>query len=280
MTIFREGLFDGQTAIVTGGGTGIGLAVASEIVTLGGDVAICGRRPEPLAAAAERLRAMRSGAQIYQAPCDIRDYDAVVAWVGQAQQALGGIDVLVNNAGGQFPTTAQHLSTRGFEAVVRNNLQGTWNMTHAVATQALIPRQRGRIVNVIAQVARGFPGMVHTGAARAGVDNLTKTLAVEWSQHGVRVNAVAPGVIKTSGTRQYPPRLLEDAKRANPLKRLGTAPEVAHLIVYLASTFADFVTGQTFTIDGGASLWGEHWPIPDDVPQYPPYPVDDEPEDG
>ncbi len=280
MTIFREGLFDGQTAIVTGGGTGIGLAVASEIVTLGGDVAICGRRPEPLAAAAERLRAMRSGAQIYQAPCDIRDYDAVAAWVGQAQQALGGIDVLVNNAGGQFPTTAQHLSARGFEAVVRNNLQGTWNMTHAVATQALIPRQRGRIVNVIAQVARGFPGMVHTGAARAGVDNLTKTLAVEWSQHGVRVNAVAPGVIKTSGTRQYPPRLLEDAKRANPLKRLGTAPEVAHLIVYLASTFADFVTGQTFTIDGGASLWGEHWPIPDDVPQYPPYPVDDEPEDG
>lgn len=274
MTIFRAGLFENQTAIVTGGGTGIGFAVASEIVTLGGDVAICGRRPEPLAEAAEQLRALREGAKVHHATCDIRDYDAVAAWVDEAQAALGSIDVLVNNAGGQFPTTAQHLSARGFEAVVRNNLQGTWNMTHAVATKAFIPRKRGRIVNVIAQIARGFPGMVHTGAARAGVDNLTKTLAVEWSQHGIRVNAVAPGVIKTSGTRQYPPKLLEDAERANPLKRLGSAQEVAHLIVYLASTFADFVTGQTYYIDGGASLWGEQWPIPDDIPKYPPYPID------
>ena len=156
--------------------------------------------------------------------------------------------------------------------MVRNNLQGTWNVTHAVANKAFLPQKRGRIVNVIAQIARGFPGMVHTGAARAGVENMTKSLAVEWSQFGVRVNAVAPGVIRTSGTKQYPPQLLEDAKKANLVKRLGVAEEVAHLIVYLCSAQADFITGQTFYIDGGASLWGDQWPVPDEVPQYPPYP--------
>ncbi|MEM9074335.1 MAG: SDR family oxidoreductase [Myxococcota bacterium] len=274
MTIFAAGLFANQNAIVTGGGTGIGFAVASEIVRLGGNVAICGRRPEPLEEAGAALEALRDGAKVHRAVCDIRDYDAVTAWVDATKEALGSIDILINNAGGQFPTTAQHLSPRGFEAVVRNNLQGTWNFTHAVASNAFIPQKRGRIVNVIAQVARGFPGMVHTGAARAGVDNMTKTLAIEWSQHGIRVNAVAPGVIKTSGTKQYPPKLLEDAQKANPLKRLGSAEEVGHLIVYLASTVADFVTGQTFTIDGGASLWGEQWPIPDDIPKFPPYEID------
>jgi citronellol/citronellal dehydrogenase len=123
-------------------------------------------------------------------------------------------------------------------------------------------------------MARGFPGMAHTGAARSGVANLTMSLAVEWAQFGIRVNAVAPGVIKTSGTKQYPPQLLEDAIKGAPLHRLGSAEEVSHLIVYLASTFADFVTGQTFTIDGGQALWGDQWPIPDDIPKYPPYPLE------
>src|SRR5699024_2463210 len=100
---------------------------------------------------------------------------------------------------------------------------------------------------------------------------LTKTLAVEWSQFGLRVNAVAPGVIKTSGTAQYPPELLTNSQKATPLKRLGSAEEVSHLVVYLASPHADFITGQTFYIDGGASLWGDSWPIPEDVPRFPPY---------
>jgi citronellol/citronellal dehydrogenase len=274
MTIFASGLFDDTVALVTGGGTGIGFAVASELVRLGADVAICGRRQEPLDEAATKLRALREGARVHAGTCDVRDYDAVSAFVDGALAALGRIDVLVNNAGGQFPTTAQHLSPRGFEAVVRNNLMGTWNVTHAVATKAFLPQKRGRIVNVIANVARGFPGMVHTGAARAGVENLTKSLAIEWAQFGVRVNAVAPGVIKTSGTKQYPPQLLESAQKSAPLKRLGSAEEVSHLIVYLASAQADFVTGQTFYIDGGQSLWGDQWPIPDQVPQFPPYPID------
>ena len=154
MTIFQAGLFEGQVAVVTGGGTGIGFATASELVTLGADVAICGRRPEPLAEAAEALRGLREGARVHQAPMDIRDYEAVEGWVDGTLEALGKIDILINNAGGQFPTTAQHLSPRGFEAVVRNNLQGTWNVTHAVANKAFLPQKRGRIVNVIAQIAR------------------------------------------------------------------------------------------------------------------------------
>jgi len=265
--LFTPGIYDGQVAIITGGGTGIGLTVAREMSALGAKVAICGRRPEPLAEAAASI-----GGDVFHDTCDIRDPDSIKEYVDKVLAKFGRVDVLVNNAGGQFPSPAQHLSPRGFEAVVRNNLLGTWNFTHAVANQAFIPQKSGRIVNVIAQVARGFPGMAHTGAARAGVANLTKTLAVEWAQFGVRVNAVAPGVIRTSGLDQYPPELLKNAVRAAPVRRLGAPEEVSHLIVYLGSTYADFVTGQIMYIDGGASLWGDQWPIPDDVPQHPPYP--------
>lgn len=269
--MFRPGLFDGTVTIVTGGGTGIGKAVAAELVTLGGDVAICGRRLEPLERAREELEALRPGARIHHASCDIREPDAIEAFVKGAKDALGTIDILINNAGGQFPSPAMHLSPKGFAAVIRNNLVGTWQMTHSVATHAFIPQKRGRIVNITAQVGRGFPGMAHTGAARAGVENLTKTLAVEWSQFGIRINAVAPGVIETVGTKQYPPSLLKEARVANPLKRLGHEREVADLIVYLCSPQADFITGQVLRIDGGASIWGDQWPVPDDVPQFPPY---------
>ena len=268
MTIFKAGLFQGDVALVTGGGTGIGFATASEFGALGAKLALCGRRPEPLAKAAEELA--RAGVEVFTATCDIRDAEQVKTCVEAVKQRFGRIDVLVNNAGGQFPSAAESLSPRGFEAVVRNNLLGTFNVTQAVATLAMIPQKRGRIVNVIAQIARGFPGMVHTGAARAGVENMTKTLAVEWAMHGIRVNAVAPGVIKTSGTDQYPPELLEEAAKRSPLRRLGTANEVAHLIVYLASKQADFITGQSLYIDGGQSLWGDIWQVPEDVPRFVP----------
>lgn len=260
-TIFKAGLFSGDVAIVTGGGTGIGLVVARELGGLGAKIAICGRRMEPLQQASESLR--KEGIEVFASTCDIRDYEAVKAFAEQAKETLGPVSVLVNNAGGQFPIMAEALSPKGFEAVIRNNLIGTWNMTHAVATTSMIPNKGGRIVNVIAQIARGFPGMVHTGAARAGVDNMTKTLSIEWATHGLRVNAVAPGVIRTTGTAQYPPELLERAQHATPIKRLGTSEEVAHLVTYLVSKAADFVTGQTYYIDGGASLWGENWDIPD-----------------
>ena len=268
-SIFRKGLFEGHIAIVTGGGSGIGFAAARSLGELGAKVAICGRNTEKLAKAESELR--DAGIEAVTGQCDIREPASIEAFVQLVGDKLGAASILVNNAGGQFPTTAETVSTRGWEAVVRNNLNGTFFMTQAVAVKHLIPKKRGRIVNVIANVARGFPGMVHTGAARAGVENMTKTLAIEWAQHNIQVNAIAPGIIRTSGTDQYPPELIEMSRKKTPMKRLGNAGEVAELIVYLASDAANFVTGECWYIDGGAHLWGDNWIIgDDDAPPIPP----------
>lgn len=267
-SIFRPGLFDGHVAIVTGGGSGIGLAIAHTLCELGARVAINGRDPTKLAAAQDALG--KHGWKVHAAPCDIREPEQVATFVKGAREALGEITVLVNNAGGQFPTPAEMLSPRGWDAVIRNNLNGTFYVTREVAVTSMIPKQRGRIVNIIANVARGFPGMVHTGAARAGVDNMTKTLAVEWAQHGIAVNAIAPGIIRSTGTDRYPPELLELSRTRTPQKRLGTPEEVAELCAYLASEAAAFVTGETWYIDGGAHLWGDNWMIPERAEPAPP----------
>ncbi len=258
-SIFRPGLFADHVAIVTGGGSGIGLAIAETLGELGARVAILGRKPERLAQAKARLEGL--GITTFAAPCDIREPEQIAAFVQAVEGALGRATVLVNNAGGQFPTSAESLTAKGWDAVVRNNLSGTFYMTQAVATRHLIPQKRGRIVNIIANIARGFPGMAHTGAARAGVENLTKTLAVEWAEYNIQVNAVAPGIIKSSGTDQYPPELLENSRLKTPMKRVGTPAEVAELVAYMASEAAWFVTGETWYIDGGAHLWGDMWPI-------------------
>jgi citronellol/citronellal dehydrogenase len=264
-SIFAPGLFAGQVVVVTGGGSGIGLASAKEIAELGGKVAICGRKIEKIEAAQATLAAAGIAAdQVLGGACDIREPDQVAAFVTQVLERFGQIDVLINNAGGQFPSPAESLSTRGWEAVIRNNLNGTFFMTREVGTRAMIPQKRGRIVNVTAMVGRGFPGMSHTGAARAGVENLTKSLSIEWAQHGIKVNAVAPGNnIRSSGTAQYGDALLEMARKATPLKRLGTPEEVARVILFLASDQNDFITGSLFGIDGGMPLWGDIWSIPE-----------------
>jgi len=268
MHIFRKGLFDGHVAIVTGGGSGIGLSTAIALGELGAKVAICGRKKEKLDAAEQKLRA--HGIECIAEACDIREVEQIEAFADAVKSKLGTASILVNNAGGQFPTTAETVTPRGWEAVIRNNLNGTFFMTQAVATKHMIPAKKGRIVNVIANVARGFPGMVHTGAARAGVENMTKTLAIEWAMHNIQVNAIAPGVIRTTGTDQYPPELIEASRKKTPMKRVGTAGEVAQLIVYLACDAAWFVTGECWYIDGGAHLWGDNWIIDDDTP--PPVP--------
>lgn len=265
--VFRQGLFDGHVAIVTGGGSGIGLASAVALGELGARVAICGRNKEKIETAEQDLRAR--GIDVFADTCDIREVEQIGAFVERVKEKLGTATVLVNNAGGQFPTTAETLSSRGWEAVIRNNLNGTFFMTQAVATKHMIPAKRGRIVNVIANIARGFPGMVHTGAARAGVENMTKTLAVEWAMHNIQVNAVAPGIIKTSGTDQYPPAIIEASRKKTPQKRTGNAGEVAQLIVYMACDAAHFVTGECWYIDGGAHLWGDNWVIDDEPPPPP-----------
>jgi citronellol/citronellal dehydrogenase len=260
-SIFRPGLFGDRVAIVTGGASGIGLAVASTLCELGARVAICGRDAARLESGKGTLA--DRGHTVLASTCDIREVEQVASFVARVRAELGEIAVLVNNAGGQFPTAAESLSPKGWDAVIRNNLNGTFYVTREVAVGSMIPRRGGRIVNVIANVARGFPGMVHTGAARAGVDNMTKTLAVEWAQYGIAVNSVAPGIIRSSGTDRYPPELLEMSRQHTPMKRLGTPEEVAQLVAYLASDAASFVTGETWYIDGGAHLWGDTWFIPD-----------------
>jgi citronellol/citronellal dehydrogenase len=255
--VFAPGIFKDQVAIVTGGGSGIGLATAAELIRCGARVAICGRTPEKLAAAAAQL-----GPDALAATCDIREPGQVEAMVKQVIERWGRIDIVVNNAGGQFPSPAQMISPNGFLAVVKNNLVGTFHVCREVANQWMIPKKGGRIINVIANIYRGFPGMAHTGAARAGVENLTMTLAVEWAQFGILVNAVAPGIILSSGTAQYPPQLLERGIAETPLKRAGTVEEVAASIVFLASPAAAYITGTTLRIDGAQSLWGHTWEIP------------------
>jgi citronellol/citronellal dehydrogenase len=261
-SIFRPGLFEGHVAIVTGGGSGIGLAIARVLAELGCDVAIGGRKREKLDAASAELARSAKG-RVFAETVDIRDIEHVARFLDAVETALGKTSVLVNNAGGQFPSAAEHLAPKGWDAVIRNNLSGTFYVTHAVATRHMIPARRGRIVNIIANIARGFPGMIHTGAARAGVENMTKTLAVEWAQYGIQVNAIAPGVIRSTGTEQYPPELLEMGRKQTPMKRLGTPAEVAQLAAYLASDAASFVTGECWYIDGGQHLWGDSWIIPD-----------------
>lgn len=254
--IFAPGIFADQVAIVTGGGSGIGLATARELIRLGARVAICGRTQHKLDAAVAELGPAAAAWQ-----CDIREGAQVEAMVRGVVERFGRVDIAINNAGGQFPAPAQHISPNGFLAVVKNNLAGTFNVTREVANQWMIAHGGGRIVNVIANVYRGFPGMVHTGAARAGVENMTMTLAVEWAQFGILVNAVAPGIIISSGTAQYPPQLLERGIKNTPLKRAGTVEEVAASIVFLCSPAAQYITGATLKIDGAQSLWGDTWEI-------------------
>lgn len=263
-TIFAQGLFKDRVAIVTGGGSGIGLACARELALLGAKVAICGRKLDKIEKAIDLLKADGvTDERALGGSCDIRDPDQVAAFVGQVLDRFGQIDILINNAGGQFPSPAEGMSPKGWEAVIRNNLNGTFYMTREVAARAMIPRKKGRIVNVTAVVSRGFPGMSHTGAARAGVENLTRSLAIEWATHNIRVNAVAPGTIRSSGTAQYGDAVLEMSRKATPLKRLGTPEEVARVILFLASDQNDFITGSVYGVDGGQPLWGDLWAIPE-----------------
>jgi NAD(P)-dependent dehydrogenase (short-subunit alcohol dehydrogenase family) len=255
--VFAPCTFSERVALVTGGGSGIGLATAQELARLGAKVAICGRTAAKLDAAREQI-----DGPVLARSCDIREPAQVEELVKATLDAFGRIDILVNNAGGQFPSPAQQISPNGFLAVIKNNLVGTFHVCREVANQWMIANGGGRIVNVIANIYRGFPGMVHTGAARAGVENMTMTLAVEWAQFGILVNAVAPGIIRSSGTAQYPPQLLERGIRETPLKRAGTCEEVAASIVFLASPAAQFITGATLRLDGGQALWGHTWEIP------------------
>ncbi len=251
--MFQSNLFEGQIALVTGGGSGIGYRISEQLLKLGATVYIAARKEERLKSAAEKLSTW--GTCYYQT-CDIRDNTSIQSLADHIKNTSGKLDILINNAGGQFPSLVEDLSTNGWNAVINNNLNGTFYMTQAMAKTFFIPQQSGSILNIIVNIYRGFPGMAHTGAARAGVDNLTKSLAVEWSKYNIRINAVAPGVIQSTGLENYPESMLKDISKTIPMKRLGSTEEVAWLVLFLAGPMGSYITGETVYIDGGQRLWG------------------------
>ena len=258
-SVFQPGLFAGKVVIVTGGGSGIGRCTAHELAALGAAVAIVGRKVDKLDAVRAEIEA--AGGVCSAHVCDIREEDAVRATITQVLARHGRIDGLVNNAGGQFPSPLAAISAKGWDAVVRNNLTGGFLMARECMTQWMATQRSGAIVNIIADIWGGMPGMGHSGAARAGMLNFTETAALEWAP--IRVNAVAPGWIASSGMDQYPPSMTETIrgmKALVPLQRLGTESEVSAAIVFLLSPAAAFISGACLRIDGAAPNAKRIWP--------------------
>lgn len=253
-SVFAPGLFSGRRIWVTGGGSGIGRAVAHELAALGAHVVISGRSADKLERVAAEIA--EDGGRCAWRAFDIRDEDAVKANVADVIANEGVVHGLVNNAGGQFPAPLMAISKRGFEAVVANNLTGGFLMMRELFLQSF-QAHGGAVVNMTADFRNGMPGMSHSGAARAGMSNLTMTASVEWASFGVRVNAVAPGWIASSGMDTYGgamKTLIPKLRSHVPLRRLGQEAEVSAAIVFLLSPAAAFITGITLQIDGGASL--------------------------
>lgn len=256
-TVYRADLFQGKVALVSGAGSGIGRAVALLFARLGAKLVICGRTPEKLDAIAEFVRG--KGGQVLCVPTNVREPEQVDALFQAAQAHFGRIDFTVNNAGGQFPQNAIDYAPKGWNAVINNNLNGTWLMMQRAAQHWRDHGGPGSIVNIVVVIERGMPGVAHTVAARAGIIGATRTVAVEWAPLGVRVNCVAPGLTATEGLDVYPPEARKEFPRANPLKRPGTPMEIAESVIYLSASSGSFITGEVLTVDGGGKLWGELW---------------------
>jgi len=254
-TVFKEGLFKGQVVLVTGGGTGIGLRIAREFGQLGATVVIASRKMEKLQAGLTVLQNDDSKAEAVE--CNIRDEESIKTCVNGIIAKHGRIDILVNNGGGQFPSPAEFINRKGWNAVLETNLTGTFFLTQEVFTQSF-SKHGGCVVNITMDNRNGFPMMAHSAAARAGVANLTRTLANEWGKHGVRINSIAPGTIHSSGLKSYAPEFQDFVMsygKHNQTHRLGTEAEVASSVVFLASPAASFITGVTLAVDGGESIY-------------------------
>ncbi len=258
-TVYRDDLLAGQSAIISGGGTGIGRAMAYLFARLGADVMICSRNQENLDATADGIK-QRLGRDIDTMAMTIRNPEAVEALMDTVWEKYGKLDILVNNGGGQFPQQAIDFSINGWKAVIDTNLNGTWYMMQKAAQHWRDYGQPGSIVNIVADIWRGMPGIAHTCAARAGVVFASRSVAVEWAPHNIRVNCVAPGTIATPGLDVYPEEAAKDFHRANPMLQCGDAMDIAESVVYLGTSSGKFVTGECVTVDGGQRLWGEAWP--------------------
>jgi citronellol/citronellal dehydrogenase len=259
-TSLRADANAGRVALITGGGTGIGRATAFELAATGARVIVCGRRPDPLAATAEQIES--GGGECLAIPADIREPDQVKRIVDAGLERFGAIDVLVNNAGGQFTAPAEEISDNGWRAVHRLAVDAAWTVTRTVATRSMIPRGAGLVVFIGFSPQRGNPGFAHACAARAAVANLASGLAVEWGHHGIRSVCLAVGSILTEGLDQYGVGEVERWRRAIPLGRLGTPAEVAGLIAFLSSPAGAYITATTIAVDGGADAWGMGEPVP------------------
>ena len=266
--VFRPGLLEGQVAVITGGGTGIGLGIAELIAQLGAHVVLASRKPEHLNPAVDSIRA--AGGSASAVPVDVRDPDRVKTMIDSVRGEHGRIDILVNNAAGNFYAPSETLSTNAWKSVIEIDLYGTFFCSQAVVP-AMRERGGGRIINISMTLHyRGWPQMAHATAAKAGIDALTRTLALEWAAHGIRVNAIAPGPIPTEGVRKAftPPANADGvvdlfaaeramstyAKRAIPVGRWGAPADIANMVAFLASPAGDWITGAIMVVDGGEWL--------------------------
>jgi citronellol/citronellal dehydrogenase len=261
MRVFSSELFSGRVALVTGGGTGLGRVIAQTLAEAGADLLLAARNVERLEIAAAEIR-QSTGRRVEVGAVNIRDRETVEALAARADSLFGSIDVLINNAGGQFPQRARDFKPKGWNAVIETNLTGTWNMMQIFGNR-MLDRKSGSITNVIAVVGRGFPGLAHTAAARAGVLELTRTLAIEWGPE-VRLNCVAPGPIETEGFQAtYDPNV-STILDGLPIPRFGTREEVANAVVFLASPAASYITGEVLFVAGGQQIYGRNQALLDD----------------
>lgn len=261
-SVFRPGLFDGSKMIVTGSGSGIGRCIAHELSALGAHVALVGRRIEKLQAVQAEIAGLGGTATVHA--CDIRDEPGVQAMVGEVLEAHGTVDGLVNNAGGQYPAPVEDISLKGWEAVVRTNLTGGFLVAREVYNRVMADRG-GSMVNIIADIWGGMPTMAHSGAARAGMLSLTETTACEWAASAVRVNAVAPGFVASSGFDTYDESMQAELRRLKskvPLGRYGTEAEVSAAVVFLLSPAAAFISGSCIRVDGAVPNLRHTWTGP------------------
>ena len=249
-SVFAPKLFTGKVILVTGGGSGIGRCTAHELAALGAQVVLLGRNLEKLHAVDAEIK--HDGGLVSYQVCDIRQEEVVKAAIGDIIKQHGQIDGLVNNAGGQYITPLEKISVKGWEAVINTNLTGGFLVARECYVQSMQARG-GTIVNIVADMWGSMPGMAHSGAARAGMVSLTETAAMEWAQAGVRVNAVAPGYIASSGMDHYPPEagpMLREMAETVPLGRFGNEAETSAAIVFLLSPAASFISGTTLRVDG------------------------------
>ncbi|MEA2521134.1 MAG: citronellol/citronellal dehydrogenase [Actinomycetota bacterium] len=258
--VLRPEANTGKVVLGTGGGTGIGRATALSFARTGASLAICGRRPEPLEVARAAIEA--EGARCLALQCDIREPDQVDALLAAVLDRFERIDVLVNNAGGQFVAPAEDISAKGWRAVHRLTVDAAWNMTQQVAVRSMIPERSGLVVFIGFSPRRGITGFAHASAARAALENLASGIAIEWSRYGIRAVCVAAGTIDTEGLAGYGEEAVTRARALVPLGRLGEPSEVGEVIAFLASAGGAYVTGSTVVVDGGLDAWGLGEPPP------------------